>query len=946
MSAAPDPSQTPGSSRTPSARPEASQGNRLSLLERLFAGALQRPAGPSRKRWLQNAAGGDPDLVSQVTALLDAHEASSGFLESGAVVNSHGAAEPEEVKTGSRVGPYTLVEELGEGGFGVVFRATQEAPLRREVALKVIKLGMDTRQVIARFEAERHALSLLDHPSIARALDAGATDRGRPFFVMDLVPGQPITTYCDNHRLNIRQRLEVFLDLCGAIQHAHQRGVIHRDIKPSNVLVTETEGRPVPKVIDFGIAKATSAEQSGGTLFTEMGQVIGTPVYMSPEQASGSADIDTRTDVYSLGVVLHELLTGEPPFPAEVLREHASSGDIAEFLAQSTPSPMATRVAPDQPGSGAVSQMRRSTPSELRRLLHGDLENIVHCALSPERDRRYESSAAFARDINRLLTNRPVEAAPPSAIYRASKFLRRHQVAAVASAAVLAALIGGLTVAFKALSARQEQAGVLREIFSATRYSEAPRAGADASRARTMQPAELDRMVIRAFGTQDAIRVDALGTLADRLVSAGQLEAALEAQTAALEAASEIHGATSAQAARQRAALGLLHARRGDRLLARRELEGALQLDRQTPGPTANVLHQARLELARLLEESGDRAGAIDLLEEADRIATTMEEGDGSLRTEALRALLPLVQGLGDADATRRVFERLLDQYALRYSEDSSFLVRRQVEYASWLASVGLAEEASLPLDVALDALDRTAAPPLELLYDTLAALNRVYAQEPSLTTDSEAQASLDREIEVARRRFSPEATEYLETLARCADDFERRGAIGRSTELLNERFERFETVTGENELLEATQRARTALAEELLNRADAIRRQGGLALDDYRAAHQAAELAAPYFPGNRNLLQIRLVLATRTGEFKQMLSLLEEFERASGAEGLHPLTLAMQAIAFHQSPTTQLLARRRLSEAQELARRPEFFALPGLQEALDWAAEAIYGEG
>ncbi|MDG1491491.1 MAG: hypothetical protein P8R43_06330, partial [Planctomycetota bacterium] len=305
-----------------------------------------------------------------------------------------------------------------------------------------------------------------------------------------------------------------------------------------------------------------------------------------------------------------------------------------------------------------------------------------------------------------------------------------------------------------------------------------------------------------------------------------------------------------------------------------------------------------------------------------------------------------LVQGRGDSTATRRVFERLFEQYALRYSEDSAFLVRRQVEYGSWLASVGLAEEASLPLDVALDSLDRTAAPPLELLYDTLAALNRVYAQEPSLTTDREARASLDRELEVARRRFSPEATEFLGALARCADDFQRLGEVGRSTELLNERFKRFETVTGENELAESTQRARKTLAEELLNRADALRRQGGLALVDYRAAHRAAELAAPYFPGNRNLLETRLVLAARTGEFKQMISLLDEFERSSGVRGGHPLTLAMQAIALHQTRATQRLARQTLSQAQELARRPEFVALPGLQEALDWAAEAIYGEG
>jgi len=914
------------------------------MLERLFAGAMERPTGPSRRRWLKNAAGADPELIAEVTSLIEAHEASTGFLESGALVESTGRADAEEVEVGSTVGPYRLEEELGEGGFGVVFRAVQEIPLRREVALKVIKLGMDTRQVIARFEAERQALALLDHPSIARVLDAGATDRGRPYFVMDLAPGQPITTYCDSHRLSVRQRLEVFLDLCSALQHAHQRGVIHRDIKPSNVLVVQAEGRPIPKVIDFGIAKATSSEFGGGTLFTEMGQVIGTPVYMSPEQASSSSDIDTRTDVYSLGVVLHELLTGEAPYSAEELREHVSSGDIASFLSQSTPAPMASRIDANDPASANLSRLRQCSPTELRRQLRGDLESIIHCALAPERERRYESAAAFARDLERALDNRPIEAAPPSAVYRATKFLRRHRVAAIASAAVLGALIAGLAVAFQSLSARRDQAAVLREIFSATRYADDQ--GADRDTVREMQAPELDRMVTRAFGADDAIRVDALGTLADRLVSAGQLEAALEAQTAALAAARSIHGSTSIQAARQQAGLGLLHARRGDRMQARADLQGALTLERGLGHQPSNVLHQARLELAEVLEGSGDREGAIDLLEEADLIAASVEAGDGSLRIEALEKLVALVQRTGDVDRTQRIFERLIKQYGRRYVEDSAFLVSRYVEYATWLASVGLAEEASLPLDVALDSLDRTAAPPIGLLFDTLSTLNRVYAQAPSLATDAAARASLDREVAAARQRFSPEAGEFLETLARCAADFQRRGDLGRSTELLNERFERFEALTAGNELADATQRARTALAEELLNRADAIRRQGGLPLDTYRSARQAGELVAPYFPGNRNLLEIRLVLATRTGEFSQMLSLLEEFERASGVTGVHPLTLAMQAIAFQQTPATQRLARQTLSRAQELARRPEFVALPGLQEALEWAAEAIYGGG
>ena len=915
----------------------------LSALERLFSGALEQPAGPRRRRWVERASGGDAALVEQVMGLLDAHVASDGFLERGALVDAS-PAPLEDLEVGSRIGPYTLEAELGEGGFGVVFRASQERPIRREVALKVIKLGMDTKQVIARFEAERQALALMDHPSIARVLDAGATERGRPYFVMDLAPGQAITDYCDTRRLGLRDRLRLFVELCAAVQHAHLRGVIHRDLKPSNVLVQELEGRHVPKVIDFGIAKATTSESGQGTLFTEMGQVIGTPVYMSPEQAAGNTDIDTRTDVYALGVVLHELLAGETPFSAAEIREHAGAGDIGTFLAEQAPTPMTARVEPTREGATEVARLRRTTAGDLRRSLKGDLESVVQCALSPERQRRYQSVGAFSSDVQRVLDDRPIEAAPPSTIYRLGKFLRRHRVATVAGAAVVAALLFGLIVAFQSLQARRDQAEVLREIFSATRYSDVAAGGGSLPEAA--EPAELDRMVRGAFGAEDSIRVDALATLAGRLVSAGMIEAGIAAQEQALQAAREIHGPRTGQAARQQAALGLLRARGGDLRLATSELADALALDRDLGAAPSTVLHEARLELARALEESGDRDQAMALLREADELASAVEVGDGSLRIEALERLAELTRRAGDVDATRAHQDELLRLYARRYAEDSAYLVGRYVEYARWLASVGLTEEASLPLDVALDNLDRTAAPSPGLLLETLTALNRLYTQDPSLATVAGARESLERELSVAAERFAPDSNEYVETLARCAASFERLGDLGRSTELLIERFERFEASTASNPRADAAQRARTVLAEQLLERADAVRRQGGLPIEAYRAARRAGELIAPYFPGNRNLLETRMVLATRTGEFSQMLSLLSEFERSIDVEGGHPLTLAMQAIALHQTPATERLARQSLSRAQDLARKPEFATLPGLQEALDWAAEVIYGNG
>jgi non-specific serine/threonine protein kinase/serine/threonine-protein kinase len=350
---------------------------------------------------------------------------------------------PVGEQAGTQIGPYRLIQPIGEGGFGSVFMAEQKKPVARTVALKIIKLGMDTRAVVARFEQERQALALMDHPNIAKVFDAGATSTGRPYFVMEFCRGKPLTEYCDEAKLPIRERLALFVQVCHAVQHAHSKGLIHRDIKPSNILVVDEDGRPVPKVIDFGIAKATGSKLSEMTVYTEHRQMIGTPAYMSPEQAEGSLDIDTRTDVYALGVLLYESLTGETPFTMQSFRS-ATYADIPKIIREVEPPIPSTRLRQNVTTIARVAAQRDTEPKKLKSMLRGELDWIVMKAVEKDRSRRYDTANSLAMDVERYLKGEAVLAAPPSRVYRLSKFVNRHKGPVVAAAVVALALIGGL----------------------------------------------------------------------------------------------------------------------------------------------------------------------------------------------------------------------------------------------------------------------------------------------------------------------------------------------------------------------------------------------------------------------------------------------------------------------------------------------------------------------
>ncbi|MCH8042579.1 MAG: protein kinase [Planctomycetes bacterium] len=434
----------------------------------IYYEAIAIQAVESRAAYLDAACRHDTELRERVQSLLDADEGAGGFLGSSPLDSLFEPSErnlelsKDAEGAGATIGRYKLLEKIGEGGFGVVFMAEQREPIHRRVALKIIKAGMDTKQVIARFEAERQALSLMNHANIATVLDAGATDSGRPFFVMELVHGVPVTQYCDEHHLSMEQRLNLFADICAAIQHAHQKGIIHRDIKPNNVLVTTDGDRPVAKVIDFGIAKAVQGRLTDKTLFTQFHQFIGTPAYMSPEQAQMSArNVDTRTDIYSLGVLLYELLTGGTPLDAEKL-QNAALDEVCRSIREEEPPKPSTRLSTMTKAERAeTAQKRQTVPEKLGRLVRGELDWIVMKAIEKDRTRRYATAEALAADVARYLANEPVEAGPPSIAYRLRKFASRNRVAVSTTVAVALALIVG-TIASTVLlvEARRAQRGL------------------------------------------------------------------------------------------------------------------------------------------------------------------------------------------------------------------------------------------------------------------------------------------------------------------------------------------------------------------------------------------------------------------------------------------------------------------------------------------------------
>ena len=561
---------------------------------------------------------------------------------------------------------YKLLEELGSGGMGVVYKAEQIKPIKRNVALKIIKLGMDTKQVVARFETERQALAVMDHPNIAKVFDGGATETGRPYFVMEIVRGLPITEYCDKHKLTTRERLELLTHVCQAIQHAHQKGVIHRDLKPSNILVMVQEDKPVPKIIDFGIAKAIEHRLTERTLFTEQGQLIGTPEYMSPEQAEMSGlDVDTRTDIYSLGVMLYELLVGVLPFDPETLRS-ASFGEIQRIIREKEPPKASTRLSTLGDTQTSIAEHRKADPSSLRKELKGDLDWITMRAMAKDRTQRYASASELEADIERYIRHEPVVAGPPSTIYRIRKYIKRHKVGVAAAALVILAILIGITGTsiglFKAVRAEkkarveaetaQQVSDFLVELFHISDPSEA--------RGNTITAREiLDRGAERIeteLSEQPLIQARLMDTMGMVYRNLGLYDGASSLLEQALNKRRQALGKDDLVVSKSLHSLGTLVYAKGDFSQAEKLFREALEIKRKFLGDENIEVAEVLNDLAMTLKALGNLADSEPLYRKSLAINRKMLGNEHERIAQSLNNLGMFLYRKGEYDEAEQLF--------------------------------------------------------------------------------------------------------------------------------------------------------------------------------------------------------------------------------------------------------------------------------------------------
>ncbi len=702
--------------------------------------------------------------------LLRAHDNEPGFLE--APLTEIRAVRDSAVSEGpgAQIGPYQILEQIGEGGFGVVFMAEQRQPMRRMVALKIVKPGMDTRQVVARFESERQSLALMNHLNIAQIIDGGATASGRPYFVMELVRGVPITEFCDQNRSSAEERLKLFVSVCHAIQHAHQKGIIHRDIKPSNVMVTLDDGIPVVKVIDFGVAKAIAQRLTEKTLYTGYGQMIGTPAYMSPEQASMSLlDVDTRSDIYSLGVLLYELLTGTTPIEASRLRE-AGYAEIQRLITeQQTPRP-STRLSSLGESATIVAGNRATDPKHLSRLLAGDLDWIVMKALEKDRNRRYRSPGSFADDVERYLRGEVILARPPSTAYRIAKFAARHRVAVVAAVAVAVSLLSGTALAtWQAMRARAaERQALLARDDAAEKLQQAKRSEARANAVLKFFQGKV-LSAARPKGQEGGLSRDA--TVHEAL------------DRAEPEIATAFAGEPLVEAS-IRNTLGVSYWYLGEQQKALEQQERAVALRRQELGPGHPETVGAMNDLAIVLDRMGKFADEQKILEEvvAVKRRTLGPEDPVTLRSVSNLATVMAMQGLLE-DAVRLAKETLEIQRRVEGPESITTL-RSAYNLAIMRRHLGRWAEARPLFDESLETLRRVFGPDHQ---DTLRAVNGLGELLLDQRRPAEARPLFEEALKGQRSVLGPTTDETVLTMINLADTARTQGRLDAARKLAEE---------------------------------------------------------------------------------------------------------------------------------------------------------------
>ena len=862
-------------------------------IDDLFFQAIRLPR--SERTAFVDECSPDSQVRDRLNVLLEAHDEASDFLESPAVrapVLDLTTQSPLAEGPGTTIGRYKLLELIGEGGFGAVYMADQKEPVRRRVALKIIKLGMDTKQVIARFEAERQALAMMDHPNIAKVLDAGATETGRPYFVMELVKGVHITEYCDTENLTTKERLDLFIKVCNAVQHAHQKGIIHRDLKPSNVLITMHDDRPVPKVIDFGIAKATNRELTDKTLFTEFRQFIGTPEYMSPEQAQMSGlDIDTRSDVYALGVLLYELLTGTTPFDGKTLREK-SYAELQRIIREEEPPKPSTRLSTLGDDVAGIAKHRKDDLAHLARSLRGDLDWIVMKALEKDRTRRYETASAFAHDVVRHLENQPVDAGPPGAMYRMRKFANRNQKAVVA-ALVLVAVVGlglaGTTVGFLRASAEADRSGKISDSLQDVLAMTDPARAADRSDVESVLAT-----VREVFGEDHATFAAVLDTLALRLHDAGDFDIAAELCRESLEVWKKVYGESHPNVAITLVRLGTFLRAQGDDEQAESALRAALAIFEGASNTPGLASYDARVGLADLLSNRGEYAEADELLGESlallraspspahFRIIVTLEK----------RFVVQISQPSVDA---RETLLAIYDEVHEFYPDDSPVLAISAMSYGNYVSQQGEHETAEPYLREALRRF-RASPKPLGLYFlltgDTLFKIIRMRDDPASVLEADE----LLREIIIIARTFWS-ADDLARNQRYYASRMVDRGRFG---DALDAMLDGHQVLVDAGRSVEERENLRdglTALAMKVAVRPD-------LESEVYALARDAVERALQEEPDHAAMIVVLGAVLYRQGEYALAAETLdrpsEPLSRSPGnlARNMAPADHAFRALA------------------------------------------------